>query len=176
VTWTRLLCAMLFFFASGVCALWPQALEVQESSGFVEARIPQVGWRQAVIGRQLPVESVAASWLGARARMEYRGCFVTLGSLGHLAVERLEENLVRLSLAAGSLQVQTGDTACEIGFRGLTVTLRGGSIEINDGLLRVREGTATVSAPGEAPVTAGTGATLSLLPYAPGPVLPGTNR
>jgi len=55
-----------------------QVLEVQQTSGFAEALLENLGWRQAVIGRQLPAGSAVTSWLDAEAKLGYRDSIVTV--------------------------------------------------------------------------------------------------
>ena len=168
----RHLCGMLavVLFAGASSLLGGQALEVQQSSGFVEVLLPEVGWRQAVLGRQLPPDAVVTSWLGAGTRLTYGGSVITLGPLSHLRILSVDKELVSLSLQAGTVTVESSTPACEIEFRGLTVRLEQGSVTLTDGTLRVLTGTAVVKGAQDRPLTFGPGSTFSLLTQPSGPV------
>ncbi|HTP57443.1 MAG TPA: hypothetical protein VMM82_00910, partial [Spirochaetia bacterium] len=96
-----------------------QVLEVQQSNGFVEALIGNLGWRQAVIGRQIPTGSVVTSWLGAAAKMGYQDTLVSIDQLTHFTVLDVEPALVRLSVESGSITVDCPTSAYELEFRGM---------------------------------------------------------
>ena len=160
----------IVLFAGASSILECQALEVQQSSGFVEVLLPDLGWRQAVLGRQLPPEAVVTSWLGASARLSYGGSVVTLGPLSHLRILSVTRELVGLSLQAGTMTVESSTPACEIEFRGLTVRLEQGSVSLTDGILRVLTGTAVVKGAQDQPLTFGQGSIFSLLMQPSGPV------
>ena len=163
-----MLAVMLFAGVSPV--MEGQALEVQQSTGFVEVLLPDLGWRQAVLGRQLPPDAVVTSWLGAGTRLTYGGSVVTLGSFSHLRIVSVGKELVSLSLQAGAVTVETSTPPCEIEFRGLTVRLEQGSVTLTDGALKVLTGTAVVKGAQDQPLTFGPGSTFSLLTQPSGPV------
>ncbi len=163
-------------FAGISPALEGQALEVQQSTGFVEVLLPDLGWRQAVLGRQLPPEAVVTSWLGASTRLAYDGSIVTLGPLSHLRIISVNKELVSLSLQAGTITVESSTPPCEIEFRGLTVRLEQGSITLTDGILRVVTGTAVVTGAQDQPLAFGPGSTFSLLTQPSGPVFKSLNQ
>ena len=174
----RRLCGLLaVVLLSGASPLLEsQALEVEQSSGFVEALLPDLGWRQAVLGRQLPADAVVTSWLGASARLTFGGSVFTLGPFSHLRIVSVEKDLVRLSLEAGTITVEPSAQACEITFRGLTVRTEQGSVTLTDGVLSVKAGTALLTGAQDQPLTFGPGSTVSLLHHAAGPVFKSVDR
>jgi len=164
------------FFAGASSLLESQALEVQQSSGFVEVLLPDLGWRQAVLGRQLPPDAVVTSWLDASARFTFGGSVVTLGPLSHLRILSVGKDLVRLSLQAGTVTVESSSPACEIEFRGLTVRIEQGNVVLTDGVLSVKAGTALLQGAQDQPLTLGPGSTISLLAQPVGPVFRGVEQ
>jgi hypothetical protein len=159
-----------------------QYLEVRQSQGFVEALLSDQGWRQAVVGRQLPAGAVLTSWIDASATVAYQDSVLTVEPLTHLTVLEVGTDLVRLSLEAGGLKVQSPSLAWEIRFRGLAIRLKGAAA-ITDGTLTVTEGSAEVSAEasaaGRAPVKLAAGRSVDLLARQAGPVFtsaPGSTR
>ncbi len=167
---------VLALLAGATSLVEGQALEVQQSSGFVETLLPDLGWRQAVLGRQLPPDAVVTSWLGASARLTYGGSVVTLGPLSHLRILSVGKDLVRLSLEAGTVTVESSTPACEIEFRGLMVRMEQGNVTLTDGVLSVKAGTASLQGAQDKPLTFGPGSTFSLLTRSTGPVFKGDYR
>jgi hypothetical protein len=147
-----------------------QVLEVQQSSGFVEALIGDLGWRQAVIGRPLPAGSVVTSWLGASAKMGYRDTVVSIEQLTHFTVLAVEPALVRLSVQSGSVRVDCPTTAYEIEFRGMVIRVEKGSAVLNDGLLSAEAGSVVVTGAQDGPLPVASGTSINLLAVDFGPV------
>jgi hypothetical protein len=165
-------CILALALASGAAGLGAQAIEVLESSGYAEVLLPDIGWRQAVVGRQVGAGSVLTSWLGARAKFEYQGGLLELGPLSRLRVLALavEPASARLSLAEGRLSIDTKGTAFELEYRGMTIKVESGSIALSGGLLSVASGSATLSGYDSAPLILSAGERLSLLDRESGPV------
>jgi hypothetical protein len=153
-----------------------QLMEVQQSSGFVEVLLPDLGWRQAVIGRQVPAGSVITSWTDASAKVGYGDSLVSLEQLSHLKVLSISSSLIRFSLESGGIVVETPTSACEIEFRGMVVRIENGSATLNDGSLAVRSGSVVVNGAGRGPLPVAAGATISLLSPPAGPVFGSTHR
>jgi hypothetical protein len=153
-----------------------QLMEVQQSSGFVEVLLPDLGWRQAVIGRQVPAGSVMTSWIDASAKVSYGDSLVTLEQLSHVKVLSITSSLIRLSLESGGIEIETPTAACEIEFRGMVIHVAKGKATLSDGSLAVQSGSVVVDgARREAlPVPAGT--TVSLLSPPAGPVFGSAGR
>jgi hypothetical protein len=146
------------------------AFEVQESSGFVEALLPDLGWRQAVIGRQLPAGSVVTSWIDARATLSYGDSVLTLEPFTHLGFAAIGNDVVRLTLLAGGLKVTTAALACEVEYRGMVVRIEKGTATISDATVSVQEGTVTVTGAQDKPMTVAAGSTIGLTARQEGPV------
>jgi hypothetical protein len=164
--------ALTFALMAGSASLLAgQALEVQQSSGFVEVLLPDLGWRQAVLGRQLPPGAVVTSWLEASARITFGGSTVTLGPLSHLQILSVGKELVRLSLQAGAVTVEASAPAYEIEFRGLTVRIEQGTASLADGVLTVSSGTVLLTGAREEPLPINPGRSISLLSPSVGPIL-----
>ena len=164
------ICILALVLAAGAACLAAQAIEVLESSGYAETLLPDIGWRQAVVGRQLPAGSALTSWLGARAKLDYRGSLLELGPLSLLRVLDLQPASARLSLSEGGLSIDAKDTAFELEYRGMTVRVESGSIALEGGLLSVASGSASVSGYLKDVVVLPSGARMNLLERAPGPV------
>jgi|GEM_PF-2567668 len=162
--------------ASLAPALAGQAIEIASSEGYAEALVPSSGWRQAVVGRQLPEGSVLTTWIGARATMDYQGNSLELGSLGRLKIEALEPESVRLTLTEGSLTIRAASSAFEVEYRGARISVREGEIALSDGVLSVVEGKASVEGYSAAPLEIVAGGRLALLDRATGPVFKGDRR
>ncbi len=143
--------------------VFAQALEVRESSGYAEALLPAAGWRQAVVGRQLPAGSVVTAWQDARAKLDYQGDTVEVGPLTHLRVQSLDRSLVRLSLTEGSISIEAAATTFELEYRGIRVSVEKAAAVLSSGTLTVKSGTVFVTEPRaeQRPVTAGS--TIELL-------------
>lgn len=165
-----LVVALCLSLAGAPAALHAQALEVQESSGTVEALLPDLGWRQAVVGRPLPADSVLTSWIDSTARAGFGDSTCTVGPLTHVRVVAVSDQLVRLSLLAGSITVQTGSLAYEVEFRGVTIRLRGGEASLSDGVLTLRTAAAVASGLRAAALPLEPGAVLDLIARSEGPV------
>jgi len=148
------------------------AFEVQQSSGFVEALLPDLGWRQAVIGRQLPAGSVVTSWIDAEATLGYGDSVLTLEPLSHLGVLAVGSDRVRISLLAGGVKVQTATLACELEFRGMVIRVENAAVILSDGTLSVQAGSVTVSGARDAPMPVSAGSSILLLSSPEGPVFP----
>lgn len=153
-------------------AVFAQAFEVQASSGYVEALLPSLGWRQAVVGRQVPAGSVVTAWQDARMEMDYQGDSVAVGSLTHLRVQALEPALVRLSLTSGSITIKVTTATFEVAFRGAAVRVEKGAATLADGVLTVASGNVSVIEANAPPRAVAPGETLSLLQRETGPVFP----
>ena len=166
--WIRV--ATWLLAVGAAAALHAQALEVQESSGTVEAFLPDLGWRQAVVGRPLPADSVLTSWVGSKARVGFADSTCTVDALTDVRVQAVSDQLVRLSLLAGGITVQTGAVPYEIEFRGVTVRVEGGEASLSDGVLTLRSGTSVVTGAGGTPLPLKPGAVLDLLSRNEGPV------
>ncbi|HVO39865.1 MAG TPA: hypothetical protein VMV03_12625, partial [Spirochaetia bacterium] len=121
-------------------AVFAQAFEVQASSGYVEALLPSLGWRQAVVGRQVPAGSVVTAWQDARMEMDYQGDSLTVGALSHVRIQALEPALVRLSLTSGSLTIKATTATFEVAFRGAAVQVEKGAATLTNGLLTAASG------------------------------------
>jgi hypothetical protein len=152
----------------------PQAMEVQESKGFVEVLLPELGWRQAVVGRQVPADSVMTSWTGATATVRYGDGVVTLEPLTHVTVVSLSGDLVRLSVESGGIAIESPIEAFEIEFRGMVVRIEKGGASpgkasLVDGSLTVQSGSVVVSGAGAKPLSVAPGTTVSLLSPPAGP-------
>lgn len=151
------------------------AFEVQESSGFVEALLPELGWRQAVIGRQLPAGSEVTAWLDARATLGYGDTVLTLEPLSLLRVLAVGSDLVRVSLLSGGVKVQTAALACELEFRGMVIRLEKGTAVLSDETLSVQEGTVTVNGAQDKPMPLTAGTSIRLVSAPTGPVFPASD-
>ena len=161
------------FFLAGLASLGAQeqqVLEVQQSSGFVEALIANLGWRQAVIGRPLPAGSVVTSWLHASAKMGYRDSLVALEPLTHATVLEVGPDLLRLSVESGGIRIDCPTTACELEFRGMIIRVEKGSAVLSDGVLRAEAGKVTVNGAQDGPLAVPPGTSRDLLTPMEGPV------
>lgn len=163
---------LAFALAWASAAASAQVLEVLESRGFAETRIPAVGWRQAVVGRQLPEGSTATTWLAARAVLAFPGVRLELGELTHLRVLALESGAVRLSLTAGSLVLESEGTRLEVEFGGAVLRLENGTAEISGDVLKLISGTAVLSGAGPSPRILEAGTVLRLSERRIGSVFP----
>jgi hypothetical protein len=148
------------------------AFEVQQSSGFVEALLPDLGWRQAVIGRQLPAGSVVTSWIDAAATLAFGDAVLTLEPLSHLGVVAVGSDVVRVSLISGGVKVQTAAVACELEFRGFVIRVEHATVVLSDETLRVEAGSAIVNGARSGPMPVPAGSSLLLLSPPEGPVFP----
>ena len=156
--------------AQAAAAQAAAVFEVQQSSGFVETLLPDLGWRQAVIGRQLPAGSVLTSWIDARATLTYGDTVLTLEPFTDLGFTAIGNDVVQLTLRAGGVKVQTAAVACEVDCRGLTVRIEKGTAAISDDALSVQEGTVTVTGAQDKPMTVPAGSTIGLTARQEGPV------
>jgi hypothetical protein len=170
-----LVIASLLAAASSSLSAQQQYLEVQQSTGFVEAFLADLGWRQAVVGRQLPAGAVVTSWIGATARMSYGDSLVTVSQLTHLTVLAVGPEAVRLSVESGGLSVDSANLVYEIEFRGLVVRVTKGTIAFNDGTLSVQSGNVEVVGAQERPVMVPAGTSLDLISSPTGPVFKRTD-
>jgi len=161
---------LLALLVAGCPTLFSQALEVMESSGYVETLLPSVGWRQAVVGRQLPEGAVLAAWLDANARVDFQGSTLAVGPLSRVLIRSLQTGQVQLSLTAGAVSVTSVNTAFEVEYRGSLIRVEKGAFDLADGVLRPQSGTVTVSEPGSPVRTLGPGEYLDLLSRKTGPV------
>lgn len=148
-----------------------QAIEVSSSKGYAESLVPAIGWRQAVVGRQLPEGSVVATWTGADAEMGYLGARISLGPLGRLEIVSVGADSVGLRLTEGSLAIAASGLRFGIEYRGVRISLEDGEIVLADGTLMVKSGIATVEGYASDPVIVSTGKPLELLGRKTGPVL-----
>jgi hypothetical protein len=162
------LAALAALLAQSLAAL---SIEVSSSAGYAESLVPSVGWRQAVVGRQLPEGSVVAAWKGARAEMDYLGSRISLGSLGHLEVLSIGPESVGLRLTEGSLSVTAAGLRFTIEYRGFRISLEGGELSLADGILAVASGSVAVEGYSSRPLALATGSRLDLLARVTGPVL-----
>jgi hypothetical protein len=159
----------------GAQAAAAPGFEVQESSGFVEALLPELGWRQAVIGRQLPAGAVVTAWTDARATIGYGDSVLTLEPFSHLGVLAVGNDLVRVSLLSGGVKVQTASLACEVEFRGMVIRIEKGTAVLSDEALSVQDGTVTVTGAQDKPIIVPAGTSLLLITRPEGPVFPSTD-
>lgn len=160
----------------GAQASAPPGFEVQESSGFVEALLPELGWRQAVIGRQLPAGAVVTAWTDARATLSYGDIVLALEPFSHLGVVAVGTDLVRVSLLSGGVKVQTATVACEVEFRGLVIRVEKGTAVLSDERLSVQDGTVTVTGAQDKPIVVPAGTSILLITRPEGPVFPPSVR
>jgi hypothetical protein len=167
----------LFAAASsvGAQAAAVPAFEVQESTGFVEALLPDLGWRQAVIGRQLPAGSVVTTWIGARATIVSGDSVLTLEPFSHLGVLAVGSDLVRISLLSGGVKVQSATLACELEFRGMVIHIEKGTAVLSDETLSVQEGTVIVNGAQDKPMAVSAGTSILLITAPSGPVFPASD-
>ena len=159
-----LLAASVFLNAQG------EVIEVEQSSGFVEALLANLGWRAAVVGRQLPPASVLTSWVGATAKLSYADSIITVGQLTHLTVLELGTGLVRISLEAGDIRVDTSTVTYELQFRDFAVRIEKGAVILSDGILTVESGSVQLNAAQNGPMRVVPGSPMDLLSSAQGPV------
>ncbi len=152
------------------------ALEVQQSSGFVEALLPDLGWRQAVIGRQLPAGSVVTSWIDAAATITFADTVLTLEPFSHLGVVAVGRDAVKLSLVSGGITIQTAAVVCELAFRDLVIRIQNATVVLSDETLRVEAGSVEVDGARKGPVPVAAGSSVKLLSPPEGPVFPGPDR
>jgi hypothetical protein len=162
---------LLVLLIASCPALFAQTLEVQESSGYVETLLPSVGWRQAVVGRQLPEGAVLTAWLDASARIDFQGDTLAVGPLSRVMVRSIQPGLVRLSMAAGSVRITAESAAFEVECRGFLIRVEKGAFSLENGVLRPSSGVVTVSEPGSPLRSLGPGETFDLLARKTGPVL-----
>jgi hypothetical protein len=172
---------LVLLMAAAAAALSAQAadvqlMEVQQSSGFVEVLLPEVGWRQAVIGRQVPAGSVLTSWTEASAKVGYGDSIVTIDQLSHVKILSLTGPLIRLSVEAGGIEIETPTAAFEIEYRGMVVRIEKGKAVLSDGSLTVQSGSVVVSGARRDPLPVAAGTTFSLLSPLAGPVFGNANR
>jgi hypothetical protein len=156
----------------GAQAAAAPAFEVQESSGFVEALLPDLGWRQAVIGRQLPAGAVVTAWTDARATLGFGETVLALEPFSHLGVVSLGNDLARVSLLSGGLKVQTASVPCEVEFRGMVIRIEKGTAVLSNERLSVQDGTVTVTGAQDKPLPVPAGASIILISGSEGPVFP----
>jgi hypothetical protein len=149
-----------------------QALEVQQSNGFVEALLQNLGWRQAVIGRQLPAGAVVTSWVDASAKLGYGDSVVSVEQLTHLTVLDVGTELVRLSLESGGIRVEAAAIVYEVQFRGIVVRIEKGVAVLNDGVLKVEAGNVAVNGAQDSPLVVPVGSSVSLISSSEGPLFP----
>ncbi len=166
-------CLIAFALIAGAAgALGAQALEVMESTGFVEVNLPSTGWRQAVVGRQIPAGSTLTSWLSASARIEYKGSTLKTGPFTYATVTAVEGEVVRISLVCGSLSIEApGPVAYEVEIRGMTVRIQAGAADLTAEAVSCRSGAVTLSIREGDTISLAEGDSLSLTDIPRGPVL-----
>jgi len=164
--------ASAFLLAATWLNAQQQALEVQQSNGFVEALLQNLGWRQAVIGRQLPAGAVLTSWVDASAKLGYGDSVVSVEQLTHLTVLDLGTGLVRLSLESGGIRVETAAIVFEVQFHGVVIKIEKGVAVLNDGILKVEAGNVTVIGAQDSPLVIPVGSSVSLISSPEGPLFP----
>ena len=169
------LAAFAFLAAAGHLAA--QSLEVLESSGFVEVKLASVGWRQAVVGRQVPAGSTLTAWLDAAAKLQYAGSTMTMTPLTHARIISIADGVVTVELLAGGISFESeGNAVFEIRVRGMTLRVEGGAADITVSEVLVKSGTAMLSGAQDAPVSIPAGTAVSLVERAKGPVFAGQAR
>jgi hypothetical protein len=147
-----------------------QAIEISSSEGYAESLVPSVGWRQAVVGRQLPEGSIVATWAAAKAEMGYLGAKVSLGPLSRLEIASVGADSVGLRLTEGSLGIAASGLRFEIDYRGARISIQGGEIVLADGSIEVVSGIASVEGYALGIVAVPAGTSLNLLLKKTGPV------
>jgi hypothetical protein len=163
--------AIAILAASCACALAAQAVEVVSSEGYAESLVPDLGWRQAVIGRQLPEGAVVATWTGAKVVMDYSGDRMEFGSFGRLEIASIGTGELFLALTEGSLSIRSSSVRFVVEYRGARIAIAGGELTIADGAIAVASGSATVEGYSAAAVSLGPGSRLDLFRREAGPVL-----
>ncbi len=161
-----------FLLAGAWLSAQDQVLEVQQSSGFVEALLENLGWRQAVIGRQLPAGAVVTSWIDATAKLGYGDSIVSLEPLTHLTLVDIGTGQVRLSVEAGGVRVDSGAVVYEVRFRGMAIKIEKGSALLSDGVLKAEAGSVAVMGVQDGPMVIPVGSSFDLLSQPRGPVFP----
>ena len=151
-----------------------QAPEVQESSGYVEVLVPGVGWRQAVVGRQLPAASVVTAWKDGRAKIDCGGSTLLIGPLTHVRVQSADSSGYELLLTEGSISVDAASGVFTIEYRGMQIHVEKGSFSLSDGRLAVTSGTVVLREPGRQPRAVPPGSAVALLERTVGPVFGST--
>lgn len=126
--------------------------EVIASDGFAEALLPEIGWRQAVLGRRLPEGTVIATWLDARAELELAGARLQLEPLTHVRVEHLGQNAAELSLQTGVVTVLTEGAAVVLTAGESSLRITEGRARLSREAVSLESGTAELARPGEASV------------------------
>jgi len=147
-------------------------MEVLESSGYVETLLPSVGWRQAVVGRQLPEGAVLTAWLDANARVDFQGNTLSVGPLSRVLIRSIQPGQVQLSVGAGSISVTAVNAAFSVEYRGFVIRVEKGAFVLEDGVLRPDSGAVTVAEPGSPVRSLAPGDSLNLLSRKTGPVFP----
>lgn len=132
--------------------------EVTASDGFAEALLPEVGWRQAVLGRPLPAGTVITTWLDGTVEFDLAGAQLQLDPLSHLTVKQPGPETARVSLQTGVVTVMTEDSAVELGVGEDTVHISEGRARVSRESVVLEYGAAEVRRPGEAPVPLEAGA------------------
>ena len=86
-------------------------LSVSEATGQAEIRVPETGWRRAVVGRPVSSGSNVTSWVESSVRIEgtigEAAVRFELRGLSHVSLDRSDEEGVVLTLSAGTLSAET---------------------------------------------------------------------
>jgi hypothetical protein len=114
--------------------------EVQSAEGFAEILLPDVGWRQAVLGRRVPSGSTLTTWSDAELSIALLDNSVSMGSFSLLRVVQLGDT-TRLVAPAGIVTVNAGESGVELDYRGTQVLARSAEFELVHGALEVILGT-----------------------------------
>jgi uncharacterized cupin superfamily protein len=148
----------LFAAPAGAQTAAGQIAQVASSTGTAEAFIPDVGWRQAVLGRVLPVGSTLTCWIDSSAEVEAGEATFILSGLSHAELTSVSSERVELILSAGSLKVMTAGTEVLIRVRGTAgstaeestiVILVNGEAHVTSTEVVLTSGSARVDAPRE---------------------------
>lgn len=167
---------VLFFFlvSSGLFGQknFAQSLVVLESTGFVETNLQDVGWRQAVVGRQIPEGSILTSWLNAKAELEGEDFRINLEPMTHVRLISLDSSHTRLALSAGALIIESTGCILEVEIRGKTIHLEQGVIRISDERLEVISGTAILDGYDKDSIRLDDGSEIIFSTVVKGPIFP----
>lgn len=160
-----LLGALLLMSAAiaGAQTIGEVPLSVTASRGRPEIRLPDGGWRRAVIGRPVPAGGVATTWTDSTLFIEGDGVRLELAPLSHLEIAGDGEPLV-LALSAGQVDIAaTGAISItlatgQLALRGRDVELRvdSGELQLSSGEIELRRGdgsTERLSRPGRYTLT-----------------------
>jgi hypothetical protein len=174
--WLPALLLAAVAFAASAQTAETQLMEVQQSSGFVEVLLPDLGWRQAVVGRQVPADAVMTSWIDASAKVGYGDSVLTVQPLTHLKVLSVSSALIRLFLESGGVEIDAASMTYEIEFRGMVVRIEKGKAALSDGMLAVQSGSVVVNGAQARPLPVEAGRSLSLLSRPAGAVFRSGDR